>query len=83
MTACASRPVIMKSADVKVSRDEPSSKCQDIGRVTGSTLSAHASSEDALEDMKTEASRKGANFVKVGEFSDTGTAVVGTAYICP
>jgi len=81
--ACSSRPVIMKSTDVKVSRDEPSSSCKDMGRITGTTLSIHATSEDALEDLKTEASRKGANYVKVGEFSDTGTAVAGVAYICP
>lgn len=73
----------MNTGDVKVSRDEVPSRCHEIGRVSGQSTSVHGSTEEALEDLKKDAARKGANFVKMGQVSDLGTAVTGVAYDCP
>ena len=83
LSSCSSKPIIMTSSDVKVSREEAPKNCADAGPVSGTTTSTHATQEEALEDMKKEASHKGANFIKIEQFSDTGTAVTGRAFICP
>jgi hypothetical protein len=84
LSACASpHPVTPDASTVKVSREKPSSKCQEIGKVEGTSLSAKAKPSEVLENMKAEATSRGANYVQVLEYSETGTAVNGMAYNCP
>jgi len=80
---CASQSVMANKDSIKVGRDDPSKDCKSLGKVTGSTLSTKATQKDVLEDMKQNAANKGATYVKVMQYSDTGTAVTGFAYQCP
>jgi len=82
LVGCASRPLTPDVNDVKASRDAPSGQCEEIGRVTGTAQNRKTSNDQLLQDLKAEAARKGANFVKVDQYSDYGTAVTGTAYLC-
>ncbi|MGZ3723246.1 MAG: DUF4156 domain-containing protein [Bdellovibrionales bacterium] len=81
--ACASRSVLPEVKEVKVSRDEPSGKCKEIGKLTGTASSAKGTQQESLDDLKREAANKGANYVVVKQYSDYGTAVTGIAYECP
>jgi hypothetical protein len=83
MAGCASRSVMPDVKEVKVTRDEPSAKCREIGKLTGTAASAKGTREEALEDLKKEVANKGGNYVVVKQYSDYGTAVTGVAYECP
>ncbi len=83
LSGCRSRSLLADSKDVQVSRNEAESNCHEIGTMTGTTMSAKGTQEQALEDLKKEAANKGANYVQVKEYSATGTAVTGIAYECP
>ncbi|MGE4130574.1 MAG: DUF4156 domain-containing protein [Bdellovibrionales bacterium] len=80
---CASRSVLPDTKEVKVSREAPSEKCKEIGTMTGKTNSTKGTQEDALNDLKTEAANRGANYVVVKQYSSYGTSVTGIAYECP
>ncbi len=80
---CGSHPIKPAGENVKISRDDADSDCREIGSVEGRNQSAKGTFETALEDLKLDASRQGANFVKMEQTSGTGTAVRGTAYFCP
>lgn len=81
---CASKtPVLMKASDVTVLREEPNEKkCQNLGSIEGRTNAIHSTQEALIEDLKTEAIRKGANFVKVETMGAQASAIRGTAYFC-
>jgi hypothetical protein len=81
--ACSSKSLTPNVDEVKMSRNNPSSECEEIGRVTGRTMTAKGTSEEAMNDMRDEASKKGANFVRIEQYSGTGTSVTGVAYRCP
>jgi hypothetical protein len=81
--ACASRPVTPDADEVKISRDNPESECQEIGRITGTSSSRMATHDDLLKDLREDAAKRGANYVRVEEYASYGTAVNGTAYNCP
>ena len=83
VAGCGSHPIKPSAENVKLSRDEASSSCREIGPVEGRNQSVKGTFDMALEDLKLDASRKGANFVKIGATSGTGTAVGGTTYFCP
>src|SRR5438128_247839 len=83
IAGCASRSVLADAKEVKVSRDEPSSKCKEIGKLTGNASSTKGTQEEALADLKKEAANKGANYVVVKQYSTYGTAVTGIGYECP
>lgn len=83
LLGCSSRSIKPDINEVKVSRDEPSSKCRDLGVIEGTTITAKGSQDDAVEDLKHEAANKGANYIWVKQFSSYGTAVTGRAYECP
>jgi hypothetical protein len=83
LAGCASRSILPDSKEVKVSRDEPSKKCRNLGEITGTTLYSNGTREQALANMKQEAANKGANYVMVKEYSAYGTSVTGLAYECP
>lgn len=80
---CSSIPIKPEDIKVKVSREAPSKDCQNIGTVLGSTLSVNGTSEHAIEDLKQDAARKGANYVQIETFSAYGNTAKGTAFICP
>jgi hypothetical protein len=80
---CSSRSIKPDIDQVKVSRNEPSAKCRDIGVIEGTTLTAQGTQDEAINDLKHEAANKGANYIWVKQFSSYGTAVTGRAYECP
>jgi len=80
--ACASRSLTPDVSELKVSRENPSSKCEEIGHVSGTTMTSHGTSDEALNDMKKEATAKGATYLRVDQYSATGSSVSGTAYKC-
>ena len=82
LASCSHQSVLPITEDVKVGRTDAGKDCREIGKVTGSSMTAKGSAEEALEDMKKDAARKGATYVKVNEYSALGTAVSGTAYQC-
>lgn len=82
MTGCSSHPVLAEKDDIKVSRDTPSSSCKSIGPVEGRTKKINGTSEDALEDLKGEAIKKGANYVKIEMMGALGTSIRGEGYFC-
>ena len=81
-TGCSSHPVKPTADSVKVSRDDADKDCVEIGTVQGSVATTKGTVEDAIEDMKLDAARKGANYVQMGAASALGTSVSGTAYKC-
>lgn len=83
LTACHSHPIVPDGKNVTISRDDAAKDCRELGRVQGSVTSVHGTVEQAIEDMKTDAARKGANFVHMEATSALGTSVSGTAYFCP
>lgn len=80
--ACSSHPIKPEADNVKVSRDEANKNCQEIGPVEGRVKNVSGKFEEALEDMKLDAARKGANFVQIKQTGALGQAVSGTAYFC-
>jgi hypothetical protein len=83
MTACGSRPILPDAKNVTLKREDPSKKCIELGKVQGSVATAKGTTEQAIEDMKLDASRKGANYVRMESTSAYGTSVSGTAFQCP
>lgn len=81
--ACSSQPIIPEAKNVKIAREAPAKSCVEIGKVQGSVKSVHGTIEQAIEDMKLDAARKGANFVHMETTSAYGTSAAGTAYQCP
>lgn len=83
VAGCKSHEVLPEKIEVKVSREAPDKDCKLVGSVTGSTSMIGETSEKALENLKTDAARKGANFVHYESASAAGTAFKGTGYFCP
>lgn len=79
---CSSHPIKPEGENVKVSRDEADKDCKEIGRVEGRVKTTKGTFEDALEDLKLDAARKGANYVHIQQTGALGQAVSGTAYFC-
>ncbi len=80
--ACSSHPVIPEKSDIKVSRNEPSNKCKNLGAIEGRSTKTNAKPEDALEDLKSEAIKKGADYVKVEMMGAQSSVIRGTAFFC-
>lgn len=83
LVGCRSTEILPEKVEVKVSRDDPAKDCKPLGTVTGKAMSTKGTSTEALEDLKTDAARKGANYVQYEQASALGTALRGTAYYCP
>ena len=83
LSACGSRSILPEKSSVEVSREKANKKCKNLGTITGTSLSVKATQEVVLEDLKQEAANKGANYVQVKQFSDSGTSVTGIAFECP
>lgn len=81
---CASQPPPVKPAasNVTATRDEPAKNCKEISNVEGRVKNVNGTFEEALEDLKLDAARKGANFVKIEQTGAIGKSVRGVAYLC-
>ena len=82
LTACSSHPVLPEKSDIKVSRDTPSEKCKNLGAIEGRSTKMAAKPEDALDDLKSEAIKKGADYVKIETMGAQSSVIRGTAYFC-
>ena len=82
LTGCSGYEILPDKIEVKVGRELPDDDCREIGPVSGSVSKISGTSEEALENMKKDASRKGGNFVLYEGASGTGTAMKGIAYSC-
>lgn len=80
--SCSSHPVLPKADDIKVSREEPGKDCLSLGSIEGRATSMAANAEAALEDLKQEAIKKGANYVKIETIGAQSTAIRGEAFFC-
>lgn len=81
-SACSSHPVLPEKDDIKVSRDNPSDKCKNLGSIEGRSTKMNAKPEDALEDLKSEAIRKGADYVRIETMGAQSSTIRGTAFFC-
>ena len=72
-----------EAKNIKLSRENPDKDCREIGRVQGSVSTTKGTLEQAIEDMKLDAAKKGANYVRMESTSAYGTSASGTAYQCP
>lgn len=79
---CGSHPVLAEKSDIKVSRETPDSDCKSLGPIEGRSIKINATNEEALDDLKAEAVRKGSNYVKVETFGAHGGSIRGEAYFC-
>lgn len=82
LSGCSTHPVLPEKSDIKVSRDNPSDKCKNLGAIEGRSRKLNAKPEDALEDLKEEAVRKGADYVRIETMGAQSTSIRGTAYFC-
>lgn len=82
ISSCSSQPVIQTGNDIEVGRKIPMGSCEKIGLLRGTTMTSMGTKEDALSDLKESAASKGATYIKVEQFSETGTSVTGMAYTC-
>lgn len=78
---CASKP-ILDTDDIKLTRDEPSKSCKSLGPIEGRVSSIKGTLEQAMEALKLEAVKKGADFVKIETVGAQGQTVRGEAYNC-
>lgn len=81
-SACSSHPVLPDKNDIKVTRDNPSDKCKNLGPIEGRSTKLNAKPEDALEDLKSEAVRKGADYVRIETMGAQSSTIRGTAFFC-
>ena len=82
LAACSSHPVLPSKDDIKVSREAADESCEYLGPIEGRTTKINGKTEDAIDDMKLEAVKKGASFVQIETIGALGTSVRGRAYIC-
>lgn len=81
LAGCASKPILEKE-DIKITRDEPSKSCKSIGPIEGRVSSIKGTLEQAMEALKLEAVKKGADFVKMETVGAQGQVVRGEAFRC-
>lgn len=80
-SGCASKPLIDKD-DIKLTRDEPSASCQSLGLIEVRSISIKPDEKKLMEELKVEARKKGADYVKVEALGAQGGAIRGQAYSC-
>lgn len=79
---CSSAPIQPEAKNITVSREDAKKNCREIGPVEGRTTSVNGNFDAALEDLKLDAARKGATFVKIQQTGAIGQSVSGIAYFC-
>lgn len=82
LSGCGSQPIRPEAENIEVTREPVGENCHSIGPVEGRTISAKGTFDEALENLKLDAARKGANTVKIEATSAIGTAVRGEGFIC-
>ncbi len=82
LAACSSHPVLPKKEDIKVSREAAGENCDSLGSIEGRTTKINGKPEDALEDLKEDAIKKGANYVQIETMGALASTVRGKAYFC-
>lgn len=82
LAACSSHPVLPSTKDIKLSRDPAPERCEYLGAVTGRSPKVKPSVEEVLEDVKAEAVRMGANYVKIESMGAMSASIRGLAYFC-
>ncbi len=82
-SACSHQALIPEARNVKIARENPPGDCQELGTVHGVVKTSAGSIEQAIDDMKLDAARKGANYVRMEATGAMGTSTSGTAYKCP
>ena len=82
ISGCAHQAIVPEAKNVKIARENPASDCREIGPVKGSVKTSSGSIEQAIDDMKLDAARKGANYVRMEATGAMGTSASGTAYQC-
>lgn len=82
LVQCSNHPVLPETKDIKVSRDAADKDCKSLGTVQGKTMSSKGTPEEALEDLKKDAVRKGANYVQIQTMGAMATSIQGEAYVC-
>lgn len=83
LLSCSSHPVLPEAKDIQVRREDAKANCKSLGAIEGRSTSSKGNAEEALEDLKKDAVRKGANYVKIETMGAQGTAIRGLAYFCP
>ncbi len=83
LAGCSHQAIVPEAKNVHLQREAPSKDCRNLGHVEGNVIHANGKIEDAIEDMKLDAARKGANLVQMGETSALGKNVAGIAFQCP
>ncbi len=68
---------------VKVSRQEPKENCEPYGVVRGIFLGLKPNMRKALEEMRSKAFERGANYVRLDSSAEAGTSVQGMSFKCP
>ena len=81
-SACSSHPIKPEGKNVEVSRNDADKDCKEIGRVEGRVKNVKGTFDEAMEDLKLDAARKGANYVKMEQTGAMGQSVAGVAYFC-
>ena len=82
LMACSSHPVLPKKEDIKVSREAAGENCSSLGSIEGRTTKINGKDEDALEDLKEDAIKKGANYVQIESMGALASTIRGKAYFC-
>lgn len=82
LSACTSHPVIPEKSDVIVSRNEAAENCRLLGPIEGRSNRINATPAEALDDLKAEGVKKGANYIKIETMGALASAVRGIAYVC-
>jgi hypothetical protein len=83
LNACSSVPPVKPEAkNVEVSRQDADKDCKELGPVEGRTTNEKEGFDQALEDLKLDAARKGANYVQIRTTGAMGSSVRGDAYLC-
>lgn len=81
--ACSHQPLVPEGKNVTARREDPAPTCENLGAVEGRNRDLKGDVEKAIEDLKNEAAKKGANYVRVEATSGYGNSVRGTAFRCP
>lgn len=79
---CSSPAIKPEGKNITVSREDAAKNCKEVGPVEGRVKNVKGTFEEALEDLKLDAARKGATFVKIEQTGAMGQTVRGVAYFC-
>lgn len=82
-SSCSAPPIRMTADDIKLSRLPAKDNCTFLGSIEGRALTVKGGEDEAFEDLKNSAAKKGANYLVIEETSGTGAAVRAQAYLCP